>query len=108
GNSDSHYDGIENNGSSNVQILHNTIINNHDQTSAVMLDTYFGDIKNVTVDGNYLYGGGYTIYLDGRFSGGSVDDSSVKITNNYLGGGYWGNYSFYDDHPLLSNNQPLS
>ena len=47
-----------------------------------MLDNYFSGLSNITVDGNRLVGGGYTVYLDGRFGGGTVDDASIQITNN--------------------------
>jgi Ca2+-binding RTX toxin-like protein len=107
GPSTAHFDGIENNGASNVNIIHNTIVNDHDQTSAVMLDTYFGSLSNIKVDNNWLEGGGYTVYLDGRFTGGTVDDKSISITNNHIGGGYWGNYAFYDDNPVVSGNVGL-
>jgi Ca2+-binding RTX toxin-like protein len=72
-----------------------------------MLDNYFGGLSNITIDDNRLVGGGYTVYLDGRFGGGTVDDSSIRITNNQIGDGLWGNYSFYDDKPILSGNVGL-
>ena len=79
-----HYDGIQIEGSvSNVVIRHNTVINDYGQTSAVMIDNYFGPISNITVDNNLLVGGGYTIYVDGQFTGGSV--TGVSITNNHMG-----------------------
>src|SRR4029079_11360024 len=76
-----HYDGIQiDGGNSNVVIEHNTIINNWGQTSAVMIDNYFGPISNIKVNDNYLAGGGYTIYSDGQFDGGTI--SGVQILNN--------------------------
>ncbi len=104
GNSQAHYDGIEINGGSNIRIIHNTIINDYDQTSAVMLNNEFGGLSNITIDGNLLYGGGYTVYLDGRKGGGAVDDASIRITNNQIVKGYWGPFAFYDDHPVQTGN----
>ncbi|KQV33365.1 MULTISPECIES: calcium-binding protein [unclassified Rhizobium] len=104
---EAHYDGIEVNGGHDIQILHNTIVNDNDQTSAVMLDNYFGGLSNITVDGNRLVGGGYTVYLDDRFSGGSVDDSSIKITNNQIGGGHYGDFAIYENKPVISGNTDL-
>jgi hypothetical protein len=104
GGPDAHYDGIENNGASNVQILHNTIINDHGQTSAVMLNNDFGDLADIKIDGNHLVGGGYTVYLDGRFAGGTVDDASISITNNEIGGGEWGDFALYGNEPVISGN----
>jgi hypothetical protein len=39
---------------SNIAIHHNTVINSHGQTSAVMLSNYFGSVTNVIVDNNRL------------------------------------------------------
>ncbi len=102
-----HYDGIEiNGGVSNVTIKHNTIINENGQTSAVMINNDFGPVSNITVDGNYLAGGGYTLYSDGSFS--STDTiSGVQFTNNVLGEGYWGYYYFRGNSPTLTGNDEI-
>lgn len=107
GGPEAHYDGIEINGGHDIDIIHNTVINDHDQTSAIMLDNYFSGLSNITVDGNRLVGGGYTVYLDDRFGGGNVDDSSIKITNNQIGDGHWGDFALYDNKPILSGNTDL-
>nr|WP_298103261.1 calcium-binding protein [uncultured Shinella sp.] len=107
GDADAHYDGIEINGGHDINIIHNTIINDHDQTSAVMLNNDFGGLRNITIDGNRLVGGGYTVYLDDRFNGGTVDDSTIKITNNQIGDGHWGDFAFYDNKPVVSGNTDL-
>ncbi|ASY65932.1 hypothetical protein SJ05684_b49500 (plasmid) [Sinorhizobium sojae CCBAU 05684] len=104
GGPDAHYDGIEINGGSDIQILHNTVVNDHAQTSAIMLDNYFSGLSNIKVDGNYLVGGGYTVYLDDRFGGGTVDDASISITNNQIGGGYAGDFALYGNTPVMSGN----
>jgi hypothetical protein len=102
-----HYDGIEiNGGISGVDILHNTIINENGQTSAVMINNDFGPVSDIHVDGNYLAGGGYTLYSDGSFS--STDKiSGVEFTNNVLGQGHWGYYYFKGNTPVLSNNDEI-
>ena len=106
GGPDAHYDGIEINGGGGTTIRHNTIINDHSQTSAVMINNDFGAVPGIIIDSNYLAGGGYTIYSDGRFS--NVDPiTGVQITNNYLGQGYWGYYAFWDNTPLVSGNHQL-
>ena len=86
-----HYDGIQiDGGLSNIRVENSTIdMSNHGQTSAVMVDNYFGAISNVVVDGNRLLGGGYTVYADGNFSSTSKI-SGVKYINNKLGKGYYG------------------
>lgn len=98
-----HYDGLQiDGGVSNVLIRRNTIINQHAQTSAVMIDNYFGPIDDITVDNNRLIGGGYTVYSDGQFSGGPI--SGVVFTNNRLGKGRWGYSSFVGNKPVWRNN----
>jgi len=93
GTSKSHYDGIQADGGfSNLKILRNTVINQRDQTSAIMLDNYWGPIEDVTIDGNLLIGGGYTVYINevtrGQAKGGRL--INIRFTNNRLSAGTWG------------------
>jgi hypothetical protein len=84
-----HYDGIQiDGGVSNVTIRHNTIVVDHGQTSAVMIDNYFGPISNIVVDDNRLAGGGFTVYSDDSFNSNPI--SGVQFTNNRMGRGAWG------------------
>jgi hypothetical protein len=84
-----HYDGVQiDGGVSNITIRHNTIINNNETVSAIMIDNYFGSIANITVDNNYLAGGGFTVYSDDSFNLNPI--SGVKFTNNRMGKGTWG------------------
>lgn len=107
GKADPHYDGIQVNGGRDIDFIHNTIINDHNQTAALMLENTFGGLANITVDNNRLVGGGYTVYLDGRKGGGAVVENTIKITNNQIGGGYWGDFSLYGSKPILSGNTGL-
>lgn len=94
-----HYDTIQMDGGvSNFEIIHNTIINEFKQTSALMIDNYFGSIRDILVDKNRLVGGGFTIYVDGQFSGGTI--SGVKVTNNRMGKGAY-------DYILIRNNNAV-
>jgi hypothetical protein len=98
-----HYDGIQIDGDvSNVTISGNTVINPWTQTSAVMIDNYFGPISNIFVDNNLLVGGGYTIYVDAQFNNSPVSD--VWITNNHMGPGYWGITDFNRTSPVYEGN----
>jgi Ca2+-binding RTX toxin-like protein len=98
-----HYDGIQiEGGISNVVISHNTVINSHDETSAIMIDNNFGPISNITVDNNLLVGGGYTIYVDGQFNSSSV--TGVSITNNHMGSGSAGITNFNRTSPVYTGN----
>jgi len=98
-----HYDGIQiDGGISNVTIRHNTVINRWMQTSAVMIDNYFGPVSKIIVDNNLLLGGGYTIYVDGQFNSNPI--SGVSITNNHMGRGYWGITNFNKTSPVYTGN----
>ena len=98
-----HYDGIATDGGvSNITIRHNTIINPHGQTSALMLSNYFGSVTNVVVDNNWLEGGGYTVYSDGQFKNGTI--SGVSFTNNYLVKGQYGYSSINNNTPVWEGN----
>jgi hypothetical protein len=86
-----HYDGIQiDGGVENISVTGSTVdVSNHTQTSAVMIDNYFGPISGVTVDRNLLLGGGFTVYADGAFSE-SDDIDAVTYSNNRLVRGYYG------------------
>lgn len=98
-----HYDGIQiDGGVSNIQISHNTIINQYGWTSAVMIDNYAGAASNISVDNNLLYGGSYTVYSDGSFSSSPI--TGVSFTNNHIGGGAYGPAMIRGSNPVYSGN----
>jgi hypothetical protein len=99
-----HYDGIQiDGGLSDITISRNFVdMSEHSQTAAIMIDNFFGPISDVTVDGNLLVGGGYTVYSDGQFAGGSI--TGVSFTNNVLGKGYYGYASIVRNTPVWSGN----
>lgn len=103
-----HYDGIQVDGGSDVRIIGNTIINENAQTSAVMLDNYFSGLSNITVENNRLVGGGYVLYVSSQFSGGPVDNATIKIINNQVGGGYYGDFAFTGTNPINHGNVGLA
>ena len=99
-----HYDGIQlDGGISDVTFDHNTVINKHGQTSAVMIDNYFGPISNVTVRNNLLAGGGYTVYSDAQFSG-TDKITGVSFTGNRLVKGQYGYAAFNSNNPTWTGN----
>ena len=55
--------------------------------SDIRLTSELGNLRDVTVSGNYLIGGGYTVQ-----AGGTV--SNVSIANNYIGFGAYGPYYY--------------
>jgi hypothetical protein len=57
-----------------------------DTNAAIKIVPHFGNINDVTVDGNVLMGGGYTIYaMNAEHAA-----ANIKITNNDIGLGHWG------------------
>jgi len=103
-----HYDGIQiDGGLSDIMISGNHVdLSEHTQTSAVMIDNYFGPISNVSVVGNRLEGGGYTVYSDGQFGGGSI--RGVSFSGNRLGKGYYGYASIQRNSPAWSGNTDVT
>ena len=98
-----HYDGIQiDGGQTDTIVRHNTVINDHTQTAAVMIDNWFGPVTNILVTDNLLVGGGYTIYSDGQFTGGAM--TGIQITNNHVGGGYWGDLNSNSTSPTYTGN----
>jgi Right handed beta helix region len=82
-----HYDGFQlDGGAENVVVRHNAI-SVPDQTGAVNVGNTFGPISDVVIDGNFLAGGTYTVYVDGQFSNDAI--TGVSVTNNRFG---WNQY----------------
>jgi len=68
-----HFDGFQTNGAARSAIRHNTVRNPCSQTSAIAL---FGAARDVTVEGNLIAGGGYSLYC------GSPDAKDVVVAAN--------------------------
>ena len=84
-----HYDGIEINGGTRRHDPRTTRSSTTSaRRSAVMIDNDFSPVSNIIVDGNFLAGGGYTVYSDGRFDGGPI--TGVQFINNVMGKGHCG------------------
>ena len=82
-----HVNGITTNGDTQpLTIQDNTILNPYEQTDAIGLFQDFGVVANVTINHNYLAGGGYTIY-GGEGSVGAA--SNIVITNNQFSSQYF-------------------
>jgi Right handed beta helix region len=83
--SSSHNDGVQQNGGSDDVVKHNTIFNPHNQTSCVNFNTDFGGVSDITITGNLLNGGNYTVYVrDGGRGNGTP--TGVSVTDNHFGG----------------------
>jgi Right handed beta helix region len=59
----------------------------------IRLTAEVGSLSNVTVSGNYLLGGGFTVGVGGGTPGSAYQTSNVSVTNNYIGFGAYGPYS---------------
>jgi hypothetical protein len=57
-----------------------------------------GPVSNITVTKNYLAGGGYTVYSDGRFSGGDI--TGVEFSYNRMEMGVYG-YASIDNNTII-------
>ncbi|MEV4569176.1 right-handed parallel beta-helix repeat-containing protein [Nonomuraea sp. NPDC049419] len=81
-------------------IRNNTVINTLDQTGAIALFQDFGVVKNVTVEGNLLAGGGWSLYAGAGDKGTS---SNIKVIGNVFSrkvwpkGGAAGPVSYWDN-----------
>ncbi|GGK79300.1 hypothetical protein Sme01_21980 [Sphaerisporangium melleum] len=77
----------------------NTVINTLEQTGAIALFQDFGVVRNVTVEGNFLAGGGYSLYGGAGSKGTS---SNIKVVGNVFSkdvwakGGYNGPVAYWD------------
>ena len=80
----SHNDGVQQNGGSHDVVRHNTILNPHNQTSCVNFTTDFGPVSDITITGNLLNGGNYTVYSRAGWGNGS-DPTGVSVTDNHFG-----------------------
>jgi hypothetical protein len=82
-------------------IRHNTVINTLDQTGAIALFQDFGVTRNVTVEGNLLAGGGWSLYAGAGRKGLS---SNIRVIDNVFSrrvwpkGGYAGPVSYWDSN----------
>jgi hypothetical protein len=84
-------------------------------TGALFIQTYGGDIDNVTVEGNLLEGGGYQLGLESGF--GNAYGKNMKSVNNRFTGSGWGpayvtangvdyKWAVWQDNFLLDPNAP--
>lgn len=95
----SHNDGIQLLGApSRVRIIKNRIINRNKQTSCLYLLGH-----DISVIGNYLAGGGWSVYAGGKNNGhGGAPSSDIRLTDNifardvFHNGGHFGPVAYWD------------
>lgn len=86
-----HNDAVQIDGSANLTIDHNTLLNPNGQTSALALFTEFGNNSNDLVKNNLFAGGGYACYCgDGKTdnNGNPARSNNVSFVNNV----FWQKY----------------
>jgi hypothetical protein len=90
-NGPEHRDGFQSDGGDGLTFRHNTIRNNCEETSAILMSTNTSPIANVTITNNLLAGGGYTLYCNA-----GPDVPNETVTGNRVSkafhpqGGRWG------------------
>jgi hypothetical protein len=96
-----HMDGIQTEGAKHGLIRHNTIDNGADQTSAIAIWNSRKSSDDVSVTGNLMAGGGFSVYAEDyspseSSPAGGYSVTNVTFTNNrfstvhYACVGYWG------------------
>ncbi len=60
--------------------------------SDLRLTSELGSLNDVTVSGNYLLGGGYTVEVGGGPAGSTYQTTNVSVANNYIGFAWYGPY----------------
>jgi hypothetical protein len=87
-----HIDGFQSGGGDNIKLLHNTVRNPCDETSAILISANQSPASNVRVENNLMAGGGYTLYCRGP----TAPVSNETVTGNRISreffrrGGRWG------------------
>jgi hypothetical protein len=91
-----HTDGIEVYGGSNITIRYNSIniSGGAGETGCVNIATDFGDISNVTVEGNDFTGGTYSFYARLQGAGNSI--TNIHVVNNR-----WHTPHIYGTHSVI-------
>ena len=86
-----HFDGFQTNSGRNSTIRHNTLRNPCSQTSNIAVFDDGGPGSNITVSGNLLAGGGYTVYCPADFPATNVNVTGNRFAKTYSArSGYWG------------------
>ena len=97
-----HVDGIASHaGQAALTIVHNTVFNPVNQTCAIGLFEDFGSQFNVTITGNLLAGGGYTVY--GGANPGRWTPHNIVITNNRFSPMYYPHSGSYGPTASVAN-----
>ena len=105
GDSSSHFDAVTADGYRGWRIIHNTILNRHDLVGAVWVgDSRYGPSAGL-LSGNYIAGGGYSIYAGTGAAPGIRVVGNRFSTRFWPRSGYWGVvYDWRAAHNAWSGN----
>jgi hypothetical protein len=102
---DEHVNGFTSNSSTGpLMIRRNRIENQVGQTDAIGLFEDFGVQRDVTIDNNFLAGGGYTLYA-GQNTGG-IPTYNIVVTNNRFSRKFFPNGGFYGAYTAFCRTCP--
>lgn len=93
-----------NGGTEQLNIVHNTVFNQFDQTDAISLFEDFGVEANRLIENNLVAGGGYCIY--GGQNAGGPTAYNIKILNNRFSRKYFPNCGYYGYLAAFGENGP--
>lgn len=83
-----HPDGVQlDGGNTNITLGRCRIEAKNTDTSAVMIDNYYGASSGIVIEDCHLSGGGYTLYLDGQFNSNPIAVASI-VNTTFTGFGY--------------------
>jgi hypothetical protein len=105
--SDSHNDGFQSTGGSDITIEGNTICAQHqDSVSAIKLTPEKGAIDNVVIRDNILRGGNFTLYMDSKPNRYGLVTNALVENNTIAAGSYAHKWQNVDSDPTqrFTNN----
>jgi hypothetical protein len=95
-----HNDGVQSTGGKGVTIRHNTI--GGASNACVQAGDENGATQNMTIDCNWLDGGGYTLNIRGK---GATLPKNTRVTNNRFGrNAQYGPWAIDDPNPVVTGN----
>jgi hypothetical protein len=99
----SHDVGVASNGGGGLSVIHNTILNQYDQTATVAFYQDFGTQQNNLVQNNLLAGGGYCVYGGTGTKGGTTN---IRFINNRFSQKYHPNCGYFGIVASFNRNDP--
>jgi len=101
-----HNDAMQDSGGSNGWVVRrNSIIGPYPQsTSAIIINTNFGPIDNILIEGNFISGGGYAVYCKDKGTGYGPPTNVMFRNNVWEKDSFTYNHITYDGNPTFECN----